>query len=220
MGATAMSPARRIRILVADDHPVVRDGLTAMLGTQPDLEVVGEASSGADALRRVAELAPDVMLLDLEMPGMDGVATLRQLRSGRPTVRVVVFTAYDTPERILAALQAGAHGYLLKGAPREEVFQAIRVANAGGAPLQPQVAARLLRHLSGDAPVAPETLTTREQEVLQLLARGKSNKEIASTLVITERTAKFHVAAILRKLGAANRTEAVTLAAQRGLVDL
>jgi DNA-binding NarL/FixJ family response regulator len=213
-----------IRILVVDDHPVVRDGLVAMLGTQPDFVVAGEAATGPAAIAQAEALRPDVILLDLELPELDGVQVLEQLRTRCPEVHAIVFTAFDTDERILSALRAGAQGYLLKGAPRDELFRAIRVVHAGGSLLQPVVTARLLRHVGGeaeDAPApAPEALTEREREVLGLLAQGRSNKEIAAALTITERTVKFHVSAILGKLGASNRTEAVTLAMQRGLVTL
>lgn len=218
-----MTPNPPIRILVADDHPVVRDGLVAMLGTQPDFLVVGEAASGGETVREAARLQPDVVLLDLGMPELDGVEALRQMRSARPETQVIVFTAFDTDERILSAVQAGAQGYLLKGAPRAEIFNAIRVVSAGGSLLQPVVASKLLRHVSGaarDGHAGVETLTEREREVLGMLARGSTNKEIADSLTISERTVKFHVSSILGKLGATNRTEAVTIAAQRGLIDL
>jgi DNA-binding NarL/FixJ family response regulator len=211
-----------IRILVADDHQVVRDGLVAILGTQPDFEVVGQASTGLEAVERAATLEPDVVLLDLEMPELDGVEALEQMREANPEVRVIVFTAFDTDERILRAVQAGAQGYLLKGAPREELFQAVRVVHAGGSLLQPVVASKLLRQVShrDQATSEIEALTPRELEVLPLLAHGLQNKEIAAKLVISERTVKFHVSSIMSKLGAGNRTEAVAIAAQHGLVDL
>lgn len=213
-----------IRILVADDHPVVRDGLVMMLGTQGDFEVVAEAEDGQEAFEKAASYQPDVLLLDLEMPGLDGVQVLEKLLPRYPGMRAIVFTAFDTDERILAALKAGAQGYLLKGAPREELFQAVRVVHEGGSLLQPVIASRVLQHMSagGDTRkrVSPEGLTEREMEVLQLLAQGLPNKDIASELVISERTVKFHVSSILDKLGAANRTEAVAIAAQQGIIDL
>jgi DNA-binding NarL/FixJ family response regulator len=211
-----------IRILVADDHPVVRDGLIAILSTQPDFEIVGKASNGLETLQQVQALQPDVLLLDLEMPELDGVETLRRLREVQASVRAVVFTAFDTDERIVGAVQNGAQGYLLKGAPREDIFNAIRVVHAGGSLLQPVVASKLLRQVSGErmAQQALDALTPREQHVLKLLATGLQNKEIAVELTITERTVKFYVSSILSKLGAGNRTEAVTMAVQRGLVKL
>ncbi|HEX9373395.1 MAG TPA: response regulator transcription factor, partial [Roseiflexaceae bacterium] len=175
----------------------------------------------AQAVARAAELRPDVILLDLELPEMDGVAALRAIRAADPTAKVIIFTAFDTDERILGAVQAGAQGYLLKGAPREDLFQAIRVVHGGGSLLQPVVAARLLRQVSSPAaPALPERLTERELEVLRLLAKGRQNKEIAGELWISERTVKFHVSAILSKLGVGNRTEAVSKAAQLGLIEL
>ncbi len=209
-----------IRIVVADDHPIVRDGLVMVLNTQPDFTVVGEAGTGAEATRLVMERAPDVALLDLEMPDGDGVETLRRLQEAGAAARVIIFTAFDTDERILAALRAGAQGYLLKGAPREEVFRAIRVVAAGGSPLTPVVASRLLRHVAEPDGQPVPALTDRERETLRLLGRGLQNKEIAARLGVRERTAKFHVAALMRKLGAGNRTEVVTLATQRGLLSL
>ena len=212
-----------IRILVADDHPVVRDGLSTMLATQPDFQVVGEAENGNEVVKLAERLEIDIVLLDLEMPGLDGVEALQALQNQKPEIRAIVFTAFDTDERILGALKAGAQGYLLKGAPREELFRAIRVVSEGGSLLQPVVASKLLQHMSTQAGIEQalvEELTEREMEVLRLLAQGMPNKEIAETLVITERTVKFHVSSILAKLGAGNRTEAVMIAAQQGIIEL
>src|SRR6266568_1631784 len=225
-----------IRILLADDHPIVREGLRAVLETQPDFQVIAEAGSGDEALRLALALQPDILLLDLEMPVLDGVETIRRLRQHQPTARIIVFTAFDNDERIIHAVQAGANGYILKGSPREEIFRAIRVTMEGGSLLQPVVASKLLRHVGHQnsprpigASVSPtdnlhmppyEPLTERELEVLNLLAQGMPNKEIAAQLIISERTAKFHVSSIMGKLGATNRTEAVSLAAQKGLITL
>src|SRR5262245_54042224 len=169
-----------IRILVADDHPVVRDGLTAILSTQSDFEVVGEAGNGSETIRQATTLKPDVILLDLEMPELDGVQALIQLRQTYPGARVIVFTAFDTDERILGAVQAGAQGYLLKGVPREELFKAVRIVHSGGSLLQPVVASKLLRQVSHQNEARVEALTPREKEVLTLLAQGLPNKEIAA----------------------------------------
>ncbi len=212
-----------IRILIVDDHPVVRDGLLAMLTTQPEFDVVGQAAEGSEAILKAQKYQPDVILLDLEMPGMDGVEVLRRLDETLPNANVIVFTAFDTDDRIVNAIQAGAKGYLLKGAPRDELFHAIRVASKGGSLLQPLIASKLIRQLNAKpgATQAPfDKLTDRELDVLKQLAQGKTNKEIGAELFITERTVKFHVSSILNKLGAGNRTEAVTLAAHQGIIDL
>jgi DNA-binding NarL/FixJ family response regulator len=213
-----------IRIAIADDHPVVREGLAAMLETQADLEVVGQAETGSEAVTLVASHEPDVLLLDLEMPELDGVGVLRRLREAGSRTRVIVFTVFDTDDRIIAAVEAGAAGYLLKGAPRAEVFAAVRTVAAGGSLLTPVAASAVLRRVRGEAPAPATTaapmLTARERSVLEQLARGLGNKQIAATLGISERTVKFHVSAVFAKLGAGNRTEAVTRAAQAGLITL
>lgn len=205
-----------IHILVADDHPVVRDGLVAVLSTQADFEIVGEVGNGREVIEKIHAVQPDVILLDIEMPELDGVGVLRHMHDQKLAGRVIVFTAFDTDDRILSAVQAGAQGYLLKGAPREEIFNAVRVVHAGGSLLQPVIASRLMQHANPN----PDGLTQRELEVLQRMAQGLQNKEIAAALVISERTVKFHVSSILSKLGAGNRTEAVTMAAQQGLISL
>jgi len=210
-----------VRILVADDHPVVRDGLVALLSTQPDFMVVGQASNGSEMITNVDIAEPDVVLLDLEMPELDGVGALTRITTDHPAVKVLVFTAYDDDERMIAAVQAGARGYLLKGSPRDEVFAAIRAISQGGSHLQPEAASRLMREDSPESQdPASSQLTPRELDVLELLAKGMTNKEIATELVITVRTVKFHVSSIMRKLEAGNRTEAVLTAAERGIIEM
>jgi DNA-binding NarL/FixJ family response regulator len=206
-----------ITIIIADDHPIVREGLAAILGTQADFAVVGEAASGAALVELAIAHQPQLALVDLAMPEMDGVEAIQRMSAAAPKTRTLVLTAFDTDERIIGALAAGAQGYLLKGAPRAEIFDAIRIVAGGGSLLQPPVAARVMDRLARPAPPA---LTPRELEVLRLLARGHVNKEIASILGVTERTVKFHVSAILSRLDAGNRTEAVSRAAQLGLIEL
>jgi DNA-binding NarL/FixJ family response regulator len=208
-----------IRILVADDHPVVRDGLIAMLRTQPDFAVVGQAATGTETLLLVASTDPDVVMLDLEMPAPDGVGVLRALARDGARARTIVFTVFDTDERIIAAVEAGAAGYLLKGAPRGDVFTAIRTVAAGGSLLAPVAAGAVLRRVRGEsAGDALPALTPRERSVLAQLGRGLGNKQIAAALGITERTVKFHMSAVFTKLGASNRTEALARALQSGLL--
>ncbi len=214
-----MQEGAKIRILVADDHPMLREGLVAVLSTQPDFGVVGEAADGSEVVRLARRLEPDVILLDLEMPVVDGVAALERLHEAGSGARAIVFTAYDTDERILRSLRAGARGYLLKGASRNEIFDAIRTVHSGGSLLQPGVTTRLLEHMSRER-AQPEPLTPRELEVLGLISQGLHNSEIAERLFVTERTVKFHVSSILAKLGADNRTEAVVLAARQGLIRM
>ena len=206
-----------IRVLVIDDHPVVRQGLVAVLGDELDLEVVGSAGSAEEALALAERLHPDVALLDLELPAMDGVEAIAGFAAASPDTRVMVFTAYDTDERVFGAIRAGAKGYLLKGATAEEIARAVRVVRDGGSYLEPRVAAKLVSEVR--APRCPTgQLSERERAVLRLVAEGLPNKQIARSLSITERTIKFHLASVFNKLGADNRAQAVALAAQRGLL--
>lgn len=206
--------ADAIRIFVVDDHPIVREGLMTILESQDDFELVGEAANGREALPKINQTQPDVVMLDLEMPEMDGVEVIQQLRAGGSEVGIIVFTVFDTDDRILSAIRAGAQGYLLKGAGRKEIFKAIRIVAQGGSLLQPMLTARLFQQVQeGISPLSP-----RELEVLNLIAEGKPNKEIAAQLFISERTVKFHVSAILSKLGVQNRTEAVHVAKEKGVI--
>ncbi len=216
-----MTAPQTVRIIIADDHPVVREGLAGMLGTQPDFAIVGEAGNGMEAIGLARSTPHDVLLMDLEMPNVDGAEAIREIRKGNPDARVLVLTAFQTDDRVMDAIQAGAQGYLLKGAPRDDLFRAIRIVAAGGSLLQPSVAARLLARVGQMlSPDTSEHLTDRETEVLGLLVKGMRNKEIAEQLVISERTVKFHVGIIFQKLGVSNRAEAVSRAIQTGLVKL
>jgi DNA-binding NarL/FixJ family response regulator len=205
-----------IRLLVADDHPVVRDGLRGMLAGQPDLEVVGEAADGAEAVALVPRLRPDVVLMDLRMPGMDGVEAIRRLRTSRPDVRVMVLTTFDTDTDVVRAIEAGATGYLLKDTPREELVRAIRAAARGEAVLAPAVATKLLGQMRAPAPAG--ALSARELEVLELIARGATNREVGAKLFISEATVKTHLLHVFDKLGVSDRTAAVATAIEQGLL--
>jgi DNA-binding NarL/FixJ family response regulator len=206
-----------IRVLVVDDHPIVRQGLVSVLSDEEDLEVVGEAGSGREAIALAARLRPDVVLLDLEMPDLDGVEAIPGLLAAGPDMGVLVFTAYDTDERVLGAVRAGARGYLLKGASAEEIARGIRTVQSGGSYLEPRVASKLMAEVVAPHR-GPTPLSEREREVLRLVADGLPTKQIALSLSISERTVKFHVNSIFHKLGADNRAQAVALAAQRGLL--
>lgn len=208
---------KRIRLIIADDHPVVRAGLEGMLASQPDFEIVGEASSGAEAVALAAAFHPDVVLMDLRMAGLDGVAATTQIRKQQPEIPVLVLTTYDSDADIRRAIEAGATGYVLKDTPRDQLFSAIRAVAQGKSILAPSVLTRLLRHMQ--TPVE-EALSAREIEVLTLVARGASNKEIARGLHISEATVKSHLIHIFSKLGVADRTAAVTIALERGLFSL
>jgi two-component system, NarL family, response regulator LiaR len=210
-----------IRILIADDHSVVRQGLKMFLGLDPELDVVGEAENGLEALRMARELRPDVVLMDLLMPEMDGIAATAAIRAELPGVEVVALTSFVEEARVTAALEAGAAGFILKDADADDVAEAIRAAHRGEVHLDPAVAsivARGVRERVAGTTSGDEPLTSREHEVLGLVARGLSNREIAGRLAITERTARTHVSNILGKLGLASRTQAALYAVEHGLV--
>ena len=210
-----------LRLLIVDDHPVVRTGLRGMFESAPDFEVVGEAADGAEGAARAAELRPDVVLMDLQMPNVDGVESIRRIRALPAPPPVLVLTTYDSDVQILRAIEAGAAGYMLKDSPRDTLFAAVRSTAAGGSPLAPSVAARLLGRMGGSAgPPRNETLTMRELDVVRHVARGASNREIARDLRISEATVKTHLLKIFEKLGVADRTSAVTTAMERGLIEL
>jgi DNA-binding NarL/FixJ family response regulator len=211
----------RIRILVADDHPMLREGLVAVLGTQPDFEVVGEAADGSEAVRLAETLRPDVILLDLEMPGVDGVAALEGLRDAGSTSRAIVFTAYDTDQRILGALRAGARGYLLKGARRQEIQRAIEAVGSGEVIFGPGIAERVMtyfRHVRArpTAQAFPE-LTDRERVILGKIAEGLDNAEIARDLGLSIKTVRNHASNVFAKLHVAHRAQAIVLAREAGI---
>lgn len=212
-----MNQVTTIRILLVDDHPVVRAGLSGLLSSQPDFEVVGEASNGLEALGLLDRLRPDVVLMDLRMPQMDGVSAIRQIRAKSSKFQVLVLTTYDTDSEIVRAVEAGATGYLLKDVPREELFRAVRLCAKGEAVLSPPIAARLLGRMRGPA---EENLSMRELEVISLVAKGFSNKEIARQLKISEATVKTHLLHAFGKLGVDDRTAAVTVALERGILRL
>jgi DNA-binding NarL/FixJ family response regulator len=211
-------PDATIRVLIADDHPVVRQGLRTYLELQPDIEVAGEAGGGVEAAAQAERLAPDVVLLDMVMPDGDGLEALRRIRAGGDAPRVVVLTSFPADDRVVEAMRAGAAGYLLKDAQPSELLAAIRSAHAGGAPLHPDAAARLVGELR--RPQAPADLTARERDVLTLVARGMANKAIAQRLSLSEKTVKTHVSAILRKLDVTDRTQAALRAVREHLVDV
>ena len=209
-----------IRVLIADDHAVVREGLRAFLALQDDVEVVGEAADGEEAVRAVARLEPDVALVDLVMPRVDGIQAIGRIRTERPDTRVIVLTSFVDEDKMLPAVRAGAVGYLLKDVAPQELVSAIRTVHAGGTLLHPTVVEELVREVSRDgAAAAPNPLTAREREVLTLIARGRANKAIAFELGVAEKTVKTHVSNILGKLNLTDRTQAALYAVREGLVD-
>ncbi len=209
-----------IRILIADDHSVVRQGLRMFLGLDPDLEIVGEAADGAEAVKLCRELSPDVVLMDMIMPAMDGIAATQAIRGEMPDTEVIALTSVLEDGAVIGAVKAGAIGYLLKDTQADDLRRAIKAAAAGQVQLSPAAAARLMREVRTPEPATPQLLTERETDVLKLLAQGKANKEIAFELVIGEKTVKTHVSNILLKLGVQSRTQAALYAAQNGLAEL
>jgi NarL family two-component system response regulator YdfI len=207
-----------IRVLIADDHMVVREGLQTVLELAGDLEPVGAAADGAEAVRLVGELSPDVVLMDLRMPGVDGIEAIRQIKERYPAVEIVILTTYDDDAYIVRGLRAGARGYLLKDTGRQALFDAIRAAARGESLLPSAVVDKVVARLAEPRPAAGGDLSQREQEVLAWLADGASNREIALHLHITERTVKAHVTGIFNKLGVNSRAEAVAVALRQGLL--
>jgi DNA-binding NarL/FixJ family response regulator len=211
------APRGRIRLLLVDDHPVVRDGLRGVFADDPDFEVVGEAGNGAEAVARVERVGADVVLMDLRMPEMGGVEAIRRLRERAPSVRVLVLTTYDTDSDVLPAIEAGATGYLLKDAPREELIRAVRAAFEGQPVLSPAVASRLMGRVRTPPPAA--ALSQRELDVLRLIADGATNREAAARLFVSEATIKTHLLHIYEKLGVRDRAAAVGEAYRRRLLS-
>ena len=209
-----------IRIIIADDHSVVRQGLKMFLGLDPDLEIIGEAENGAEAVKLARELSPDVVLMDMLMPVMDGIAATQAIRTEMPDTEVIALTSVLEDGAVIGAVKAGAIGYLLKDTQADELRAAIKAAAAGQVQLSPAAAARLMREVRTPEPATAQPLTERETDVLKLLAQGKANKEIAFDLVIGEKTVKTHVSNILLKLGVQSRTQAALFAAQNGLAEL
>jgi len=206
-----------IRVIVADDHPIVRSGIVGLIALDPGLEVVGQAADGAEAVELAARLHPDVVLMDLRMPGVSGIEATTRLAAEVPGVRVLVLTTYETDDDILGAIEAGASGYLLKAAPQEEIVAGIRAVADGHTVLAPSIAATLVTRMRSDRAERPQ-LSPRELEVLRLVAAGRSNPEIGRELFIGEATVKTHLLHVFEKLGVSDRTRAVTLALELGLL--
>jgi DNA-binding NarL/FixJ family response regulator len=212
-----------IRVLIIDDHPVVRYGLRHMLESEADIEVVGDLEAVHGVAELLSELKPDVVLLDLELGEIHGVDALRQFREEAPGVRVIIYTSHDEEERIIQAAELGVDGYLLKGSPKDEIVSAVHSVSEGGTALESTVAAKLMHHMNKRSAKDEQPLvqfSKRETQVLELLSVGKTNRDIGTTLFISESTVKFHVHAILSKLNAGNRTEAVSIAVQHGVITL
>ena len=217
---------KMIDVLIADDHAIVRRGLRTLISGEPDMSVAGEAADGCEVVDLARELAPDVILLDLVMPGQSGLEAINQIKAENPEARVLVLTSFGDNDRVFSAIRAGASGYLLKDASPEQLLQAIHDVHSGESHLHPTIALKMLRELdnpvtaAANRPLTDDPLTEREVEVLRLVAQGLSNQEIARTLTISERTVGNHIGSILRKLHLANRTQAALYALRRGLVDI
>lgn len=211
-----------IRVFLADDHAVVRAGIQALISTEPGMEIVGTAADGAEAVSKVAALRPDVILLDLQMPRKDGIVAISEIKERDPGARILVLTSFSDDEKVFSAIKAGAQGYQLKDATPTELLQAIRNVHEGKSSLDPEIALKVIHELNrpSELPLTEEPLTEREVEILQLVARGLSNHQIAEELVISERTARTHISNILAKLHLANRTQAALYALRRGLASL
>jgi len=211
-----------IKILIADDHPVVREGLMSMLKRERDFAVVGDAKDGLEAVSKTKELSPDVVLMDLRMPELDGVEAINQIKAAKPDTKFIILTTYSDDDYIFRGIEAGARAYLLKDAPRDELFKAIRAVYRGESLLQPVVASRVLDRMTELSRRAPssEELSGREREVLQLMAKGSANKEIAAALSISQSTVKTHISNIFQKLGVNDRTGAVTEALKKCIISL
>jgi DNA-binding NarL/FixJ family response regulator len=212
----------KIKVLVADDHPVVREGLSTMLSRENDIQVLGEAQNGREAIEKARELQPDIILMDLRMPEIDGIEAIRRIKTENPKMKFIILTTYDNDEYIFKGIEAGARAYLLKDAPRSELFKAIRAVNRGESLIEPAIAGKVLDRLAELSRQAqlPEALSERELEVLTLIAKGASNKLIAANLQIGESTVKTHIQGIFNKFGVNDRTEAVTQAIKKGIVRL
>jgi DNA-binding NarL/FixJ family response regulator len=211
-----MSTNRAIRLLIVDDHPVVRDGLSGIFAGDPDFEVVGQAANGVEAVTQAQELQADVVLMDLRMPEMGGVEAIKQLRKRTPSAHVIVLTTYDAENEVLTAIEAGATGYLLKDAPREELIRAVRAAHRGESVLSPSVAGRLMGRARRPA---TDAISPRELEVIKLIAGGANNREAAAKLFVSEATIKTHLIHVFEKLGVRDRAAAVSEAYKRHLIS-
>ena len=217
-----ISVSNPIRVFIAEDHAIVRKGIRVLLSLEPGIEVVGEASNGREAVRGIESTRPDVVLMDLVMPEMDGVEAIQQVVARRPEARILVLTSFATDDKVFPAIKAGALGYLLKDSEPREVVDAIRRVHQGESSLHPRIARKLMQELARppDRPPTPDPLTEREMEVLCLVAQGKSNREIADDLTVTEGTVRVHVSSILSKLHLASRTQATLYALREGLATL